>query len=225
MINSFITKQDSSGNVLWAKKIDGTNNVSIEKITTDSTDNIYITGEFSDTVGFGDTIFTNSDTVTDIFLVKLNPFGEVIWAKQFEVNSSLPSDNETLSSGVVVDIVGDVYITGHFKGTLEAETTTLTSNSNSRDPFIIKTNSLGNPLWAKKFESSQVSSALDITTDDLGKVYIVGGFSGTIDFDGVIFNSVGGTTDAFVLKIDDLGTMEWIGSMVPRKLMEFIVLP
>jgi len=190
------------------KKIDDTENVIIRKITTDTSDNIYITGGFSGTADFLGTIFTNSDDVSDVFLVKLNSLGQTIWAKQFEVNSSF-ENNETRSNSVVVDAIGNVYITGRFKGTLQAETTTLISNQNPRNPFVIKTNNLGEVIWAKKYESTDVSSGIDITTDTFGKVYIAGMFSGTIDFDGVIFNTTEG--NAFVLKTDDSGTIEWIG--------------
>jgi len=49
---------------------------------------------------------------------------------------------------------------------------------------------------------------VDIITDTFDKVYIAGFFKGNIDFDGVIFNTTEG--NAFVLKIDDSGTIEWI---------------
>jgi len=51
--NAFVTKQDTSGNVLWAEKIGQTDYVSVEKITIDTSDNICIVGNFEGTIDFG----------------------------------------------------------------------------------------------------------------------------------------------------------------------------
>jgi len=148
--NLFITKQDNQGNILWAKNFNQTGYINVEKIITDASNNVYIIGSFNDTVEFGDNVFTNSDQKSDFFVVKLDPLGETIWAKHFEIINSTSSDSYVRD--FTIDETGNIYITGIFRGTLKAGTTTLTApNINDRNLFIIKTDNLGNTLWGKSF--------------------------------------------------------------------------
>jgi len=211
--NSFMIKQDSSGNVLWAKQFEATKSVYIEKMTKDVSDNFYLTGTFSGTADFGDTSLTSLEEQKATFLTKLDSIGEVVWAKKIDITTDI---GLTPIENITVDKTGNVYLTGNFTGTLQMGTVVLTSSSSeSADPCVIKTNNLGESLWAKGFAcSGGYSAGLGITTDDLGKVYVAGRFNGTIDFEGIIFSSVFSPydlEDAFVLKMDDLGTIEWAG--------------
>jgi len=215
--SAFIVKQDPSGNVLWAKNFEATKSTQVEKITTDAFDNLYITGTFWGTVIFGNTTLTNSDETNDLFLAKLDSSGEVIWAKHFDIVSSdtpIPSFD---SYDITVDQIGNIYLVGNFYGELQAGSTTLISSSPEiKTPFVIKTNNLGEPLWAKRFTCGAPSLGNGITSDISGNIYITGAFEKNIDFDGITFNSFGSNNpnypdfpDAFILKMDDLGTVEW----------------
>jgi len=215
--NAFLVKQDPSGNVLWVKDFGETQNTEIEKITTDAFDNLYITGYFGGTVNFGDTTLTNSDEISDLFLSKLDSSGEVMWAKHFDITTSDPTIPYYDGHGITIDQMGNIYLVGSFYGELQAGSTTLiSSNPEIKTPFVIKTNNLGEPLWAKKFTCSDHSLCKDITSDASGNIYVTGLFKKNIDFDGVVFNSFGSNNpnypdfpDAFILKMDDLGTVEW----------------
>jgi len=211
--NFFISKQDTSGNVLWVKEIGQTDSVSVEKITTDTSDNLYIIGSFLGTLDFDGITFTELDGKRDFFLTKLNSSGQTVWAKQLEVTTSGSSNYYVYD--VNVDIMNNVYVTGSFRETLKAGTTTLTSSSNVVNMFVIKTNNLGEILWAKQFVSTDVSTDVSITTDVLDKVYVTGSFRGSVYFDEIVltYSSLPSTPlapDAFVLKMNDLGTVEWV---------------
>jgi len=215
-VNAFIVKQDPSGNVLWAKNFGETNSTSIWKTTMDNLGNLYIVGNFSGIVNFGNITMTNLGGGKDLFLAKLDTFGEVLWAKQLEAHwdNQVPSSD---SYDITLDQAGNIYFTGGFYGTLEVGTTTLISSTPEVvTPFVIKTNNAGEPLWAKKFTCGARSYSTGITSDASGKVYIIGSFNKSIDFDGISFSSFGANNpsypdypDAFVLKMDDLGTVEW----------------
>jgi len=214
--NAFVVKQDPLGEVLWAKNFGETNGTSIWKITIDDLGNLYIIGDFSGIVNFGNTTMTSLGEKRDLFLAKLDTFGEVLWAKQFEANwtNQIPSSD---SYDITVDQIGNIYIAGGFYGTLEVGTTTLTSSTPEVvTPFVIKTNNVGEPLWAKRFICGDRSYSTGITSDAYGDIYITGSFNKNIDFDGISFSSFGSNNpnypdhpDAFVLKMDDLGTVEW----------------
>jgi len=211
--SAFVVKHDTSGNVLWAKKIGQTDFVSIERIIIDATENICVIGLFSGTVDFDGIIFTDSNEERDFFLVKLNPSGQTVWAKQFEVTTS-HYDFHSIND-ISIDGADNIVVTGCFHGTIQAGGIEITSpNPNVRSIFVIKTDSLGNTLWAKGFANSNDSDSLGITTDALGNVYVTGYFYGTVDFDGIVLTysflpPSNYRSDIFVLKMNDLGVVEW----------------
>jgi len=207
--NGFIVKQDSSGNVLWAKNFEQTDHFSIEKISTDNFDNIYAIGNFIGTVDFDGYVFTNSDQESDISLVKIDPLGEVIWAKQFEITSSVSLDSS--ARDIAIDEIGNIYLTGRFHGTLQVGSSTLTTSLHVRNMFVIKTDNSGNSLWIKGFGDDSQIFGSSIITDISNNVYIVGDLRDDVWFDSVFLPYCGASnTCSFLLKINDLGTIEWV---------------
>ena len=85
-VDFFIAKYDPNGNVLWAKQANTTShfcNAGGVSVAVDLNENVYITGQFSDTVIFGhDTFSSFSSTLGSFFLVKYDPTGNLLWAKQ-----------------------------------------------------------------------------------------------------------------------------------------------
>ncbi|MDZ4120919.1 MAG: SBBP repeat-containing protein, partial [Candidatus Cloacimonadaceae bacterium] len=83
-IDLFICKLDATGNYLWANMAGGTSydwgEVWSDAIAVDNSGNSYITGQFSYTIAFGNTTITSSGEI-DIFICKLDPDGNFIWAK------------------------------------------------------------------------------------------------------------------------------------------------
>jgi len=208
--NVFVVKQDSSGNVLWAKNFNQSNYASVEKVIIDALDNVYIVGNFMGTLELGEYIFTNLDMENDVFLAKLDPLGEVIWAKQFEITSSVSQDSSVRD--VAIDEIGNIYLTGRFHGTLQVETNTLTTSTlYVKNMFVVKTDNLGNPLWAKEFGGNSQVFGSSIITDVSNNVYITGDLWDDTWFDSVFLPYCGASnTCPFLLKINDLGTIEWV---------------
>src|ERR1035437_397511 len=65
----------------WAKSGDGTNDDGAYSIATDASGNVFIAGGFSSpTITFGTYTLTNNGSY-DMFLVKYDPSGNVMWAK------------------------------------------------------------------------------------------------------------------------------------------------
>jgi hypothetical protein len=67
--------------------------------------------------------------------------------------------------------------------------------------------------WAKTWGGTGLVEAKDVTIDDYGCIYVVGGFQGTVDFDpgpGVVERTSNGSNDAFFCKYDPLGNLIWV---------------
>jgi hypothetical protein len=85
--NTYLTKYDSAGNVLWASTAAKFSNGAgiASSVITDETGAAYITGFFRDSLVFGrDTLsaYINFGLSYGIFLAKYAPSGNTIWAKQ-----------------------------------------------------------------------------------------------------------------------------------------------
>ena len=108
----FITKYDAAGNVLWAHSAGGSAMDYGYGIATDHAGNVYITGWFnSTTITFGAFTLTNAGTGPDIFLVKYDSTGNVVWAKRAGGTAG------DTGYSVATDADCNVYVTGEFQST------------------------------------------------------------------------------------------------------------
>jgi hypothetical protein len=205
----FVSKLDTGGNFLWAKRFGGSGSDTAYGISVDGSGNVYTTGNFTGTADFdpgaGTTNLTSADG-PDIFVSKLDAGGNFLWVKRLGGSSS-----RDIATSISVDGSGNVYTTGIFDGTADfdpgAGTTTLT-RAGSDDIFISKLDTGGNLLWAKSLGGSGSDVATDISVDGSGNVYTTGNFTGIADFDpgvGTFTLATGGITNIFLSKLDTTG--------------------
>lgn len=209
----FVTKQDSSGNLLWAKRFGGVNEERNYSITVDALGNSYLTGYFGATVDFdpGPAVYNlTSIGPRDIFVVKLDAAGNLVWAKAMG-NGNI----ENTGTGITLDPSGNLLMTGSFQGAMDFDpgpgTATL-SGSGNMNPFILKWDPNGNFIWAKQIGNSNYGYGADIATDAQGNLVVVGQFNGSGDFDpgpGVHTLTTAGDYDAFIIKLSSVGNFIW----------------
>lgn len=211
--NAFIMKLDLNGDFIWAKALIGDYSGAFA-ITTDNSNNIFVTGYFSETIDFdpnaGVVNLTSSNS--DIFVLKLNALGNYQWVKRTAGTSS-----EAFS--IKLDQTGNIYICGIFEGTVDfnpgVAVNNLVSSGNS-DAYILKLDINGNYVWAKKIGASGQDRASVLAVDANNNIIVSGHFTATIDSDpGVGINSLvsSGEIDVFVIKFDENGTHIWGKSM------------
>ncbi len=188
--SGFITKLDTEGNFLWTKRVGGTTYAESYGIATDASGNSYITGYFSSTAEFGSTTLTAAASGST-FITKLNTGGNFLWATK---TSQFPQD-------IAIDSSGNSYVTGRFTGTAEFGSTSLTATSD-RNIFVLKADSEGEIVWAKRAGRILDNVALNgsIGADALGNCFVTGYFEGTADF-GTTSLATSGAMDVFIFKI------------------------
>lgn len=215
--NIFISKLDSSGNYVWAKNIGGASNDNGYDISVDPFGNVYVTGFFEGVADFDPGVGTfnlTSSGSSDIFVAKLNSFGGFLWAKGF---GDVTSADKGFS--VALDLLGNVYTTGFFNGTVDFDPGVGVDNliaNNSYSTFILKLDALGNYIWAKSVGGTSSTNGRSIAVDAQGNSYTCGSFYGTTDFnpDPLAFDSIttvggGSQPDVFVSKLDSNGMFLW----------------
>ena len=223
--DAFLAKYNNNGNILWGVKFSGTLNSGGYSIGTDANGNVYSVGKFFNTIDFnpGTGIFNLTATpgpysISDIYLSKLDSNGNFVYAKK--IGGLGVKD----PSGFKVDSNGDIYLSGYFnKETFFSDTVSLiptVGQDNIYDMFITKWNSNGNLLWAKQIGSGSIMQRSEsMVTDSNGNIYLCGNFHETTDFDpstsGTFFMSPHtlGSTDIFVLKLDNDGNFVWAKNM------------
>jgi gliding motility-associated-like protein len=212
----FLTKYDANGNVLWVSQGVLPSSTSLAlcwSAATDSIGNVYFTGHFCDTITFGTYTLTASKLNSfNTFLVKYDANGNVLWARQ----SVIPS---TISNGigysVAIDKKGNVYMAGNFADTISFGAYTLTSINDrfQGDAFLVKYDANGNVLWVNKgsFPSSAgYATAYSVINDQAGNVYMTGYFYDTISFGKyVLVDKFNTAIDAFLVKYDANGNVIW----------------
>ncbi len=194
----YVVKFNSVGNVLWAKSNDGTASMEGFSVAVDVNGSVYVTGSWSAAALTFDTITLNFSGMFDIFIVKYDSMGNVLWARTEGGNG-----NEG-SSTVVTDAANNIYVTGGFgfASSIVFGTTTLV-DSGGYDLFVLKYDSSGNMLWAKSAGGSGDEGGNSLAISSGGDIYVTGRYTGsTISFGAATLTNAGtNSADVFVAKL------------------------
>mgnify|MGYP000007253525 CR=1 FL=1 len=180
----FVRKMDENKNLLWAKAIGGTANVTFYpySLFTDASSNVYIYGTFNGSADFdpgpGSYNLTGNWSIGNKFFCKYDSNGNFLWAKKINISPEK----------IAVDDLDNIYIVGQFSGTKDFNFGTginnlSTSPSSTTNSFISKYDADLNYIWAKKFDASTENKATHLSLDDNANLYISGSFKDSVDFD------------------------------------------
>jgi hypothetical protein len=204
--NVFVAKYNSSGNVIWAKSaggISGTNDGG-SSISIDAIGNVYVAGVFqSPTITFGTITLTKTNGF-DLFLVKYDTYGNVIWAK----NGG--SGNYSAIWSVATDKKGNSYVAGGFNTPTVTYGTSVLTNVGNQDLYLVKYDSSGTVLWAKCAGGVNSDQPYSIAVDSWDGIYVTGNFfSPTLTFDTLVLTNTNTSGDVFIAKYSSLGNVQW----------------
>ena len=141
-LDPFIAKMSSNGTWLWAKQGSGNFAEWGTGITTDPSGNVYVSGLFMDesganspTVAFSGTVLTaHSQSYYDMFIVKYDNNGNLIWAAVSPRNAAATQ----AGGGMAFDCAWDgaqIVVVGSWAGEMKDYTTTLTSTPDSSSTY------------------------------------------------------------------------------------------
>ncbi|MBK8965968.1 MAG: SBBP repeat-containing protein [Lewinellaceae bacterium] len=213
----FVAKYDASGNYIWANRIGGTGGDIGYGLAVDGSGNVHVTGYFSGSnvdfdPGPGTENLSSAGGI-DIFFAKYDASGNYVWANRVGGTSG------EQGRGIAVDGIGNVHLTGSFRGNnVDFDPgpgiVNLSSNSFTTDIFIAKYDASGNYVWANRVGSSNGLSDVGygLALDVSGNVHVTGHFTGTADFDpgaGTANLTSAGNIDIFIAKYDASGNYVW----------------
>lgn len=151
-----------------------------------------------------------------IIILTLISFTAICQQAEFQWANSFGSAGYDKGNAIAVDANGNVYSTGIFYDTISLNingTYTNLSSYGSADIYLLKQDASGNFLWLKQIGGTSFDNVDAMAIDASGYLYLTGSFSGTCDFDpdvAVQNRSSVGSSDLYILKLDDNGNYQWI---------------
>ena len=200
----FVAKLDPSGNWLWAARAGGIHPDSGYGTALEDSGVVYVTGLFMGTATFGSHTLTASadDTNTDIFVARLDPSGNWLWAAR------AGGTDHDAGFNIVTDGSGNAWVTGVFSRTATFGSHSLTAGG-YYDVFVAKLNPSGNWLWAARAGGTEFddSYGYGIALDGSDNACVTGYFNGTANF-GSHSLITNGHRDIFVARIENITPVE-----------------
>lgn len=211
----FILKLDNNGNLAWVTSMGSDDDDYGLDMVIDIDGNLLFTGYFTEEVDFDPGpseyfLSSNSTHASDAFLLKLTPSGDFVWAKSFG-----SGENTERGQSIATDAVGNIYFSGHFYNTMDADpgpsVYEITANDNS-DIFVIKLDANGDFTWAKAFGGELNEETNEIIVNNMGEVHLTGYFESTMTFGNDMLSSAG-DKDIFIGKLNSNGDPLWVTSL------------
>ncbi|MFM2206269.1 MAG: hypothetical protein RL213_244 [Bacteroidota bacterium] len=196
----FVACFDNMGTLNWLRQAGGpSNDVSASIVTTPSGES-YITGWFSGTCDFDDSLVVSNGSL-DMFVAKYDASGTIRWVR----HGGGPLDD--YGNRLALSLEGGVTLAGSFKDTLDADGLQLVSLGN-RDALLCHYDSDGQIVWVHGVGGAGEDRAYGIIQSVDSSYFFTGMFTGNVSFGAVQLtcNSFFGT---YVAALDLHGSPLW----------------
>lgn len=206
--DAFLVKFNSLGDRLWATYYGGNDIDNGASCKTDADGNVYLAGRAYSNSGIAFQGFQNTKAGgnwSDGFLVKFSSAGDRLWATYYG-----GTDYE-YGYSCCTDTKGNVYLAGYTSSkTGIASAGFQNTYAGYVDAFLVKFNSLGDRLWATYYGGEYKEDELCCNIDNSDNVYLSGYTYSTSGIaSGGFQNTIGGTSDAFIVKFNSSGSRLW----------------
>jgi len=204
-VDMFLVKYDTDGNVVWARRMGGSDGDYINAIQVDPIGNIYITGAFINSADLGGITLTstNDGSYEEMFVAKYDSDGNSIWANYALVPYA---GNYASGTGIAADGNGNVYISGYYQYSISFGEDTL-SNAGNIGIFLAKYASDGTPLWGRSPGGTGTDWSSGLCVEPNGNVLYTGYFESPFLSFGAypVINANVGFYDGFLARYDPDG--------------------
>ena len=172
----------------WFAQFGGEQYQRVSMTAHDANGNIYVCGSFRgsfDANPGAAEFLLNAGTYEDIYVIKLNPEGQFLWA--FDIGGS----DQDFADQIRIDTQGNIYLTGTFQGEVDFDPgsgefllETLGSPLLSSNMFVAKYSPDGSFLQALHFRTTvanNTSRNTSLAIDANGNLFISGTVEGPVD--------------------------------------------
>ena len=193
----WVVKLNSVGQIEWENTIQSWGQEDISFIGQTSDGAYFVCGVSDGDIGADKT--ENSNGSQDIWILKLNSVGEILWQ-----NTIGGSGVEWAHSALLSDDQGYI-LAGTSNSDISGDK--LENSRGEADFWILKLNAAGDLVWQKTLGGNAIDVALTVyNTDDKG--YVVGGWS-LSGASGEKTEANFGSHDFWLVKLTNTGALEW----------------
>ena len=205
-------KIENNSTVSWVKTFGSTQKDIAYFSTSDKMGNSYVTGYFKGTIDFDGSgrFVATSNGAEDIFIVKFDKDGSVIWFK------TIGGRETDKGASILIDSFNHIYVAGDFKSAdvdFDGTGSNNISSHGEEDIFLLKLDRDGNVLKLDRFGEEGKDAIISMTLDSANNILLTGLFGKTVDFNPntSVENNLtcAGTFDAFILKLNSAGEYIW----------------
>jgi hypothetical protein len=198
--DAYILKVSPSGQPLWMTYLGGSGDEADANIAVDSADSLLVSGTTSST-NFPGRTNSYHGGVYDGFILKVSPTGQLLWM------TYLGGSAEDWASGLAVDSTGDALVSGYtFSDNFAGRTNSYYGNT---DAFLLRVNPSGQLQWMTYYGGSAWDWAGRIALSPTGDA-LLAGWTRSTDFAGQNNAYMGGGQDAFLLRVNPSGAIQWM---------------
>ncbi|NVJ08921.1 SBBP repeat-containing protein [Myxococcus sp. AM001] len=187
--DAFVARYDTAGNLQWVRQFGTAQMDRATAVATDAAGNVYVAG----TTFGGLDFYTNAGGI-DYFIAKYDAAGNRQWLSQ---NGTQMDD---FATGLAVGAPDKLFFTGYTGGSFANG-----GNPSNYDIVVALYDTAGNPYWLQQYGTPVSDLARGIAVTPAHEVYVVGNTYGSLDG-----TSTPVSTDIFLLKLDLLGTQQWV---------------
>lgn len=202
-VDLWVTELDGDGNLIWEKNYGGSeDDYAMDLQATGDGGYIMLGGSSS-----ADGDLNNNNGRVDLWVLKINAVGELQWSKNF--------GGSGVEMGTSIQTIVDGYILAGCTGS--GGEVGVSAGFGGNEFWVLKLDLDGNLIWEKTYGGKRHDAAKSIVANGNGQYLIAGN---TWSDDGDISSSYG-HSDAWVIKIDNVGILLWeknFGGATPDRL-------
>lgn len=192
----------------FAIRVGGPKDDTAKALAVDGDGNTIVAGHFEGTMDLDPGPGVRNVTVpllTDLFLAKYSPSGQLLWGTSFGSPSS-----DSLAD-VAVDAAGNIAITGSTSEAIDFGGGPRPGGRFGGNSFVASFGPDGTHRWSFELGDAGPSGGLSVGFDQAGNLMAGGFFTGVVDFDpGPGERLLGGGITGYVAKYDSSGALVWV---------------
>ncbi len=197
--NFWLSKHDSTGSPIWAKRYGGTGvavttGATYGSLAVDADGNAYFASSFhsgSLVIG-GDTLPSvggSSNSLQTAVVAKIDTGGTPSWTRSY---GTAAANSRAVS--IKLDAAGNPHVAGFFNGATLDVSGTVLSRIGGQDAFVARYDANGNLVWVKNYGGS-TAAPVTVATAGTSNVVVGGNFAtGTLAFGAISITAGSGQT-------------------------------
>ena len=205
----FLAKLNANGDLLWIRDFGGTDHDFVYDLAIDQEGNPVMTGNFKGTATIGAATYSSmidpedNDPSYDIFVVKYDPAGNVLWSKHGQAH------RDDRGTGLAINHNNEIALIGQFSDTLTMGS--VYPNQVYNTGFMMLLDADGTELWMRKMSAS-MCTPYDVVFHQDSLIYATGDFTGQL----AVFTAPLTTTTSafqnkiFLVKMNTDGDVLWL---------------